>query len=467
MTQHDLKDMTNQTTDCQQRRFLIVMGLPKSGTTYLYAQCQDLPNYFNMPAGNKEIDYFRRAGILKDYLTNFASTDDKVFVDSSPLYMDDLDATLEHMVPALEGQDVRIVVCLREPLDRAYSHYLHDVAQNFFIFGQSDYSIYNPSVLAKYLYPLAQRIRRLQEVFGKDRVHSFSFAGDNTGLETVLRRFARLPADWGFDYARNPAPGFTSPRVFYNPDRAITVSLREGLFTLPPGQFLIVNRQFSLLRRGLAPLIAEALLQNQGSINRVFDTTRLSDETRQIIKADYEEACALLGCEDLDSQPQEVFVSKESDSLPEAIASRLERIGTLDCSVANIYGTLMRGTDDAIIAMPEQDISLSQAMARLNLTVRKRDDGKQRLVDHLLHIVSNFGPAPNYMGSLMLQLARERRFDELEQIIGRYGSVGRLIHGIDLNALHDIMRPALTTVECDRLRALGFGIDPLNTPDIA
>ena len=45
-------------------------------------------------------------------------------------------------------------------------------------------------------------------MFGKDRMHGFSFSGDNSGAEIMLRGFARLPEDWGYDYVDNPAPSF-------------------------------------------------------------------------------------------------------------------------------------------------------------------------------------------------------------------------------------------------------------------
>ncbi len=444
-------------------RFLIVVGLPKSGTTYLYAQCQEMPDHFNMPTFTKEIGYFRRAADLQDYLAHFAPEDGRVFVDSTPVYIDDVDTTLKNMVLALEGQDVQIVVCLREPLERAYSHYLHDVAQNFLTYGLSDYSIYSPSALARYLYPLAERIRRLQAAFGADRVHGFSFSGDNMAFETALRRFAGLPDTWGFDYDNNPAPGFTSPRVFYNADRPITVSLREGLFTLPAGQLLIVNRKFSkLLRADFSPLLAQTLLNGQSTINRVFDTTRLSDTTRETIRTDYAATCALLGLSGLPDTPQPLFVSKESDSLPEEITARLERIGTLDDSIADIYAAPLRCSDDAIVAMPEQDIALGRAIAQASLISRKRSDGRISIVDHMVHIVMTYGPAANYIDNLAFQLVRTRRFDDLETILGRYGGISGMGRQIRLDKVHSVMKELLTVAECDRLCAMGITIAPVS-----
>ncbi len=449
------------TTATPRRRFLIVVGLPKSGTTFLYAQCHAMPDHFNMPIGIKEIGYFRGASNLPGYLAYFAPDDGRVMVDATPVYIDDAGVTLDNMVRALEGQDVHIVVCLREPLERAYSHYLHDVAQNFLTYGLSDYSIYSPSVLARYLYPLAERIRALQAAFGADRVHGFGFAGDNTALETALRRFAGLPADWAFDYGHNPAPGFTSPRVFYNGDRAVTVSLREGVFTLPAGQLLLVNRRFSKLRPGISPLLAQTFMNGQSSINRVFDTTRLSDATRETIRADYAATCALLGMAALPDTPPPLLVSKESDSLPQDIAGKLEKIGTLDDSIADIFAAPLRSSDDAIVAMPEQDVALGRAIAQARLISRKRSDSLTAIVDHMFHIVMTYGPATNYIDNLAVQLVRTRRFDDLQAIMTRYGGIKGMGRQIKLDKVHSIMKEPLNAAECDRLCAMGLTIAPV------
>jgi len=170
-------------------KFLIVPGLPKSGTTFLYAQLSAQSGHFNIPELRKEIDYFRRGSSLEQYLALFSTNDDdKVYLDCSPLYMDDIVKNTEFMKQCLAGHNVQIMLCLRNPFERMYSHYLHDIAQNFQIMGQAAHSIYMPSVMSRYLYPLAERVKYFQDQFGAENVHGFSFASHDALAENAIAK---------------------------------------------------------------------------------------------------------------------------------------------------------------------------------------------------------------------------------------------------------------------------------------
>ena len=137
-------------------KFLIVPGLPKSGTTFLYAQLSKQLDNFNIPSLRKEIDYFRRGESLSEYRKQFETNDEnKVYLDCSPLYADDIKTNTLKVKNCLAGHEVKIMFCMRNPFERMYSHYLHDIAQNFQIMAQAAHSIYMPSVMSRYLYPLA------------------------------------------------------------------------------------------------------------------------------------------------------------------------------------------------------------------------------------------------------------------------------------------------------------------------
>jgi len=442
------------------RRFLIVVGLPKAGTTFLHSQCAARPEHFNMPVGRKEIDYLRGGHDWAHYLGFFGPEADagRVHVDASPLYLDDLPATLDNITACLAGQQVMIVVCLRPPLERTYSHYLHDMAQNLPVVGQGAYSIYDPAVLGKYLYPMQARTDELIRVFGRDNVFGFAFGADNSRFETALRDFARLPAGWGFDYSHNPAPGFTSPAVHYQPHRDSGVSLREGVFTLPAGQMLVVNRQFSQLHPHIAPRIGQAMLLGQASITRIFDTGRLSAASHARIADDFAATTDALAMSLPSEAADAVLISRLSDSIPQRLIDRLVRIDDLDAAVARIFDARLQSTDATILATPEPPGSVARGVAAISAAVRRRDDGRMTVPEHLAAFEAIHGLPPDWMDSLVRNYVLRRQFDALEALLHRYGGARGLLRVPSLKAYHATVKPPLTPDEIRRLAALGLTV---------
>src|SRR5688572_14326389 len=100
--------------------FLIV-GAMRSGTTSLHKYLQAHPDVF--VASGKEVHFFdRRYGRGLDwYRSRFAGvTTERVVGEATPAYMYDENAIarIAHDLP-----DARLIVVLRNPVDRAYSHY--------------------------------------------------------------------------------------------------------------------------------------------------------------------------------------------------------------------------------------------------------------------------------------------------------------------------------------------------------
>jgi hypothetical protein len=108
-----------------------IVGAPKAGTTSLHAQLQSVPGIFMSRI--KEPNYFSRTLIPDDhqvrpirdsqkYLQLFDGvTSEAVVGEASPTYLADPDAPrLIHDV----SPEARILISLRDPVERAFSHYL-------------------------------------------------------------------------------------------------------------------------------------------------------------------------------------------------------------------------------------------------------------------------------------------------------------------------------------------------------
>jgi len=110
-----------------------IVGAPKAGTTSLYAYLKNVPGIYM--SSLKEPNYFsvsthfkRDKKPIRDkkkYLSLFEKVkDEKIIGEASPSYLSDPEAPklIHQIVP-----DARILISLRDPVERAYSAYLMNV----------------------------------------------------------------------------------------------------------------------------------------------------------------------------------------------------------------------------------------------------------------------------------------------------------------------------------------------------
>lgn len=416
----------------KKQKFLIVVGLPKSGTTFLYAQSAKRPDVFAMPVGVKEVDYFRRGDDLGTYLNFFEPAEGKTVFDASPLYLDDVERSTRNIKAALEGHDVKIIVCLREPLERAYSHYLHDVATNHKLVGHADYSFWSPPVLAKYLYLIEPRIAFLQSEFGAENVHPFMFGQDMSAFEQMLREFVGLEEGWSLDLTSNPAPGFTAPQSFYNETLDSEVHLGRDRYLLRKGRLLVVNRQYSLLRSEIHPDIANQVVMRQATLTRQFDTGLLSEDTREQILSDTEAAASQMGLAlSLDRTPK-VLRSKLSQDLPDHIRGKLAPLGTADDGFRHVLSSGMRATSKVVVTAPDEVPSLARDMKRAELAFWKDPIVSETFDEVREDIVEKFGPVSFYISGLLYAHIVRREYDQALALFEPYGGPRHLLWPPDL-----------------------------------
>jgi len=111
-----------------------VVGASKTGTTSLYAYLKDTPGVYMSPV--KEPRYFN-SNIPEPYLSRISDEakylklfqdvkDEKAIGEASPTYLrDPASAELIHSVVP----QARIIILLRDPIERAFSHYLMLMSQ--------------------------------------------------------------------------------------------------------------------------------------------------------------------------------------------------------------------------------------------------------------------------------------------------------------------------------------------------
>ena len=166
-----------------------IVGAPKAGTTSLYFYLKQVPEVYLSPV--KEPNYFSVKIIpddhyllpirnKKNYLKLFEKVkDEKAIGEASPSYLEDPET------PYLISQDVsdaRIIAILRDPVERAFSHYLMMVSQGFekLSFRKAlDDLLTNKTrhEFRHYLTPgqYSEQIKRYINIFGNEKVKILIF----------------------------------------------------------------------------------------------------------------------------------------------------------------------------------------------------------------------------------------------------------------------------------------------------
>ena len=118
---------------------LFIVGAPKAGTSSLYKYLKKIPGIYMSPV--KEPHYFSKKAVPENHYTNpihdkkkylklFKNSHDEKFIgEASVWYLSDPDSykLIYEAVPK-----AKILIMIRDPIERAFSHYLMFASRNFF-----------------------------------------------------------------------------------------------------------------------------------------------------------------------------------------------------------------------------------------------------------------------------------------------------------------------------------------------
>jgi hypothetical protein len=167
-----------------------IVGAPKAGTTSLYYYLKEMPGIYMSPI--KEPNYFVRHAVQvgafdliqdkAEYLGLFRKSNRCVAVgEASSTYLWDPDSPklIHEAVP-----HARIIILLRDPIDRAYSQYLmrmkyHHLKSSFYDELMRDYNskekVWGGSDLYIEFGMYYEQVKRYLDQFGKERVKIILF----------------------------------------------------------------------------------------------------------------------------------------------------------------------------------------------------------------------------------------------------------------------------------------------------
>lgn len=146
----------------------LIIGATRCGTTWLGKNLMLHPEVF-MPK-NKEIHFFNRHydNGISWYEDIFKGASEKAIGEATPgyLYHENIPELIRKHLP-----DVKLIVCLRDPVDRAYSHYWYREherrAQNITISFEEKIKI-TPRLIEEGLY--ARKLSKYYELFPHENI---------------------------------------------------------------------------------------------------------------------------------------------------------------------------------------------------------------------------------------------------------------------------------------------------------
>ncbi len=256
------------------------VGVPRAGTTWLHTCLTSHPDVY-MPVRRKEIRFFDRhfeQGL--EWYEEFFCPDDesasyRAIGEISPqyLYDDACPARIASTVP-----DVKLLLMLRHPVDRAYSNYGFTVQRAKYRASFDEFVEARPSVLERGFY--SRYLKRFLEQFERRRILALLFEETFADLDATR---AKLAAFLGIDAARFPSDAGAS-RV--NPSSVPSLGAVSGL---------AVKTGRRLRRLGLEPAVDVARrLGIQRVIARGKPLPKIDPGRRAELSKAYEEEFAEL-----------------------------------------------------------------------------------------------------------------------------------------------------------------------------
>jgi hypothetical protein len=198
------------------------IGALKAGTTYLDGLLRGHPSLC-LPRGLKEVDYFSRHYLRGSewYRAQFDGCSGRLHGEISPRYLIDPEVPVRI---ANANPDARLILVVRDPVQRAYSQYLHVVRTTAYSGGFDEYLAANPGTVERGRY--FRHAQRYLQSFDPSQLHIVVF-DDLVGrpAETARALFEFLGVDAGYV----PAGLTQAANASWQPSRPRTYALAKRL----------------------------------------------------------------------------------------------------------------------------------------------------------------------------------------------------------------------------------------------
>ena len=215
---------------------IVCLGFAKCGTTLL-DEAFRLSDRVCTPAYEKELKYFLprnfpAAAQYDAYMSRFGSSESALYsFEASPPYIHQALPVLAQVLENIKStlRERHVVVCVRHPVARAYSHYIHDL-HSFGLFGNGVFNrrkdllrrgapgrFYDALKGARLSLRYAAALRLVKEFFDKDEISLFflehdaprlhAWIGQVTDADVAAEIGRRMPTARKV-FGRRPVPNY-------------------------------------------------------------------------------------------------------------------------------------------------------------------------------------------------------------------------------------------------------------------
>lgn len=263
-----------------------IVGAPKAGTTSLYhylnehseieMSSQKEPDFFSDQSLQKQKLYYdkNRIDTLEKYNSLFEREDVILRGDSSVSYLFYED--VPHKIITY-NPDAKIIIMLRNPIDRAFSHYLMDyslglISESFETIIQKQSKHKNANLFYQQYIQVSEyskQIKRYLEVFSKDNIHFIDYE----------------------DFKNDTSDVVNSVFLFLgvNDDFQPYLKKKYNTYTAPKNSLIRYVYSFVAFRKMVANILSKNLTK---TIRNLFFTSdkkpQLSELTRNFLKKHFE-----------------------------------------------------------------------------------------------------------------------------------------------------------------------------------
>tara|TARA_X000000368_G_C23019350_1_gene707260 strand:+ start:332 stop:1213 length:882 start_codon:yes stop_codon:yes gene_type:complete len=286
-----------------------IVGAPKAGTTSLYhylnehpevrMSSQKEPDYFSDKAIQEKGMYYgkNRINTLDKYESLFTQEKGVIYGESSVSYL-----FYENVAEDIKryNPDAKIIIILRNPIDRAFSHYLMDYRLGLVSDSFEDIIYKRSKHKSAYLFyqqyievsQYSNQIQRYLHVFSKDNlllIDYENFKKDVAGCVDIVYSFLNISAEFAAD-----------------------VNTKHNTFTMPRNKGIRFIYSFTFLRKILAFIFPDSLVKSiRGFLFKDDKKPKLLKETRSYLKQFFSDDIRLLG--DILDKDYSKWIKKEKN----------------------------------------------------------------------------------------------------------------------------------------------------------
>ena len=315
-------------------KLLINVGLPRSGTTYLHGQFLRSPfrHVLNIPK-TKEVNFFNVKGTVEQFKENFLRTEGHMFyIDFSPSYLVGRCLAIENII-AFPATEKKVVINLRDPVDQAYAHYLHDLKAVISRRLSGDdvyYPFFCAKSLGKYMAMRAAAVEKLVAGIGRENIFVVNFHTDLAAPEALSNRLSNFldGADLGKFTAGRVGAGGWLPYYVYGGASGREFAFGTQSLLVPAKSLLLVNGvDSSMLWENVDEEVAAQLIFGSTSWTREL-TVQQYKLVSDTFDEDWSRVLTALG-EDRENYIVKPPLIARPSTLGPAVADKLSKSGSL------------------------------------------------------------------------------------------------------------------------------------------